>query len=69
MQVVETFQEISGRKIPFRFVGRRPGDSAECYADIAYSAQRLDWCASRDIKQMVEDHWRWQRMNPEGYKS
>jgi UDP-glucose 4-epimerase len=33
LEMVRTFEKKSGRKIPYRVVGRRPGDIAVCYAD------------------------------------
>lgn len=69
LEVVEAFSEASGRKIPFEIVARRPGDVAQCYADTSHSARRLGWKAQRNLQQMVEDHWRWQKDNPDGYQS
>lgn len=67
LEVIEAFQRVSGRDIPYRIIDRRPGDVAECYADTSYSAVRLKWRAERGLVKMVEDHWRWQRMVPKGY--
>lgn len=67
LEVVSAFSEASGRAIPYEIVGRRAGDVAECYADTAHSANRLGWRAERDLRQMVADHWQWQKNNPNGY--
>lgn len=68
LEMVEAFAEAAGKKIPYRIVGRRPGDIASCYADPSKAEKELSWKASRDIKAMCEDTWRWQRKNPNGYE-
>ena len=67
IEVVNAFSEASGQAIPYKIVERRPGDIAECFADPAFSEEMLGWKAKYDLKRMVEDHWRWQSNNPNGY--
>ena len=68
LQMVNAFEKISGREIPFEIVDRRPGDVAKCYADPFQAEKVLGWKAERSINDMCRDHWRWQENNPEGYK-
>ena len=68
VEVVNAFAEASGKDIPYEIVDRRPGDIAECYADPVFSENALGWKAKHDLKRMVEDHWRWQSKNPNGYE-
>lgn len=68
LQVVKAFAKASGREIPYEIAPRRPGDIATCYADPAYSAEKLGWTAHFDLARMVTDHWRWQSQNPNGFK-
>ncbi|MFV8781077.1 UDP-glucose 4-epimerase GalE [Microbulbifer sp. SA54] len=68
LEIVRAFAEVSGREIPYAIVPRRPGDIAECYADPAYAEQELGWRAEYDLNRMVEDTWRWQSNNPNGYR-
>lgn len=67
LEMVRAFEAASGRPVPYRIVGRRPGDIASCYADPAYARTELGWQAERGLEQMVGDAWRWQRQNPDGY--
>ncbi|MDT3737635.1 MAG: UDP-glucose 4-epimerase GalE [Denitratisoma sp.] len=67
LEVVEAFRQASGRDIPYRFVARRAGDVAACYADPELAARLLGWRAERGLEQMCRDAWRWQSMNPNGY--
>ena len=67
LEIVHAFAEVADREIPYQIVPRRPGDIAECYADPAYAEAELGWKAEFDLKRMVEDTWRWQSQNPQGY--
>jgi len=67
LEMVRAVEEASGRKIPFEVVARRPGDIAACWADPARAAEGLSWRASRGLKEMCADAWRWQDANPNGY--
>jgi UDP-glucose 4-epimerase len=68
LDIVKAFEKASGKEIPYQIVGRRSGDIAVCYADSAYAAEKLDWKARHGLDKMCEDTWRWQSMNPSGYK-
>lgn len=67
LEVVEMFERVTGMRVPFRFAPRRPGDVAECWADPHKAMLELGWSAKLDLPQMLEDHWRWQTLNPLGY--
>jgi len=68
LEMVNAFAEASGKKIPYKIVERRSGDIASCYADPSKAEKDLFWKASRDIKAMCADTWRWQTKNPNGYE-
>lgn len=67
LEIVRSFEKASGRKIPYRIVGRRPGDVAVCYADPSKAKRELGWSAQKGIEEMCADTWRWQLNNPQGY--
>lgn len=69
LEIVKMYEEISGRHIPYRFAPRRPGDVAECWADPEKALVELGWRATRGLRAMVADSWRWQVKNPNGYES
>lgn len=68
LEMIRAFEQACDRPIAHRVVARRPGDVAECYADAALAADKLQWRATRDLAAMCEDVWRWQSGNPEGYR-
>jgi len=67
LDVITTFEKWSQRKIPYKIVGRRPGDIAECYADPSKANRELAWKAERNLDDMCRDTWNWQKKNPNGY--
>ncbi|MHA6967398.1 UDP-glucose 4-epimerase GalE [Glutamicibacter bergerei] len=67
LDVIEAFKRISGRPVPYDIVARRPGDVAESYAHAEKARLDLGWKAERGLEQMVEDMWRWQFKNPDGF--
>jgi len=61
LEMVRAFEATSGRSVPYRVVGRRPGDIAECYADPSLAFEKLGWRAELGIEAMCSDTWRWQQ--------
>lgn len=69
LEMVKAFEKASGKAVPYEIVARRPGDVAQCYADPSYAFETLGgWKAELGLERMCEDAWRWQSMNPKGYK-
>ena len=69
LEVVKAFEKASGKKVPYKIVGRREGDIQTCYADPSYAKKVLGWSAKHDINDMCKDAWNWQSKNPNGYDS
>ena len=59
--------KATGMKVPYEICPRRPGDIDTCYSSAALAEKELGWKAENGIKEMCEDSWRWQKMNPNGY--
>ena len=58
LQIVKAFEEATGVTIKYQIAPRRAGDIATCYADPSKAKEELNWEATRDIKEMCEDSWR-----------
>jgi UDP-glucose 4-epimerase len=67
LQVVQAFEQACGKGVPYHVAPRRPGDIATCFADPALARECLGWEAYYDLRRMVDDTWRWQSQNPNGY--
>lgn len=68
MEVIQAFEQTTGIPIPYRIVGRRPGDVAASFADPSRAIQEIKWTAKLNLEDMCRDAWRWQMQNPQGYK-
>ena len=68
LDVIKSFEEVIGKKIPYKIEKRRAGDIDKSFADASKAKKVLGWQAQYDIKDMCEDAWRWQKMNPRGYE-
>lgn len=55
LEMVESFEKISGRPLPYKFVARRPGDLAEIWADPQKAKQELNWQARLTIEDAIKD--------------
>ena len=68
LDIVKSFEEATGVKVPYVIDPRRAGDIAECYSSPEKAEKELGWKAENGIREMCEDAWRWQSMNPKGYE-
>jgi UDP-glucose 4-epimerase len=60
LEVIKTFEEESGKPVPYEIVARRPGDVASSWADVKKATEELGWSTSRDLARMCADAWSWQ---------
>lgn len=68
LEVIRAFEKACGKKLPYVIKPRRAGDIAECYADCSKAFRELGWRAEFGIDDMCKSLWKWQQMNPKGYK-
>ena len=61
LEVVKTYEEESGKPVPYEIVDRRAGDVAETWADPSKAAEELGWTTTRNLRDMCADSWSWQR--------
>lgn len=57
LDMVHAFEKASGNPVNYKIVDRRPGDIAECYADVSKAREELHWEARRGIEEMCQDGW------------
>jgi UDP-glucose 4-epimerase len=58
LEMIATFEKVSGKKIPYDLVERRSGDLAEYYGNSDLAKKVLGWQAKHGIERMCEDTWR-----------
>ena len=55
LEMIKAFESANGVEVPYKIVGRRPGDIATCYADPSKAERELNWKAELDLKDMCRD--------------
>ncbi|KAG0198145.1 hypothetical protein BGX28_008391 [Mortierella sp. GBA30] len=69
MEMIQSMSQVVGHDLPYRVIGRRPGDVATVIADPGLAAKEMGWKAEKTLEDMCTDLWRWQTQNPEGYSA
>lgn len=67
LEMVNAFEQASGKTIAYNISPRRAGDIAACYAAPEKALTELNWQAKLGLAEMMQDTWRWQSNNPNGY--
>jgi UDP-glucose 4-epimerase len=67
LEIINTFEKVTGRKVNYRIAPRRAGDLAEYFADPSLALKELNWKVEKTLEDMVADTWNWQVKNPQGY--
>jgi UDP-glucose 4-epimerase len=60
LELVKTFEQISGKALPYSIGPRRAGDVVSVFADVTKAHQQLGWSTKRTMKEALEDAWKWQ---------
>ena len=64
LEVVNTFEEVSGEKLAHKIVARREGDVIAAFADTTKANSDLGWKSRFDIKDALASAWKWQQKQP-----
>jgi len=69
LEVLHAYEKACGKTLPYVIDPRRPGDIASCYAEPDKAFSEMGWKAKLGIEEMCASSWKWQSMNPNGYKN
>jgi len=67
LELIKSFEDISGVTIKFKYLPRREGDLPVIWADTSKALKKISWQSERNIKNVCQDTWRWHKFNPIGY--
>jgi UDP-glucose 4-epimerase len=67
LEIIASFEAATCQKINFKIVERRAGDLPAFWANADKADKVLNWQAKRTLVEMMEDAWRWQSKNPNGF--
>ena len=59
LDMVKAFEKATGKKVKYKIVERRPGDIAICYSEPTKAEKELGWEATKTLKDMCKDSWRY----------
>lgn len=61
LEVIQSFEKVSGEKLNYKIVERRPGDVTAAYADTTKANMVLGWKAEKTLDDAMADAWRWEK--------
>ncbi|MDD5508094.1 MAG: UDP-glucose 4-epimerase GalE [Bacteroidales bacterium] len=61
MEVIRSFERVSGVKLNYKIVSRRPGDVEKVWADTRLANEELGWKAVRTLDEMMLSAWNWEK--------
>ncbi len=61
LEVIHSFERVSGKKLNYKIVGRRPGDITTAYADTTKANEVLGWKAQSTLDQAMRSAWNWEQ--------
>ncbi len=61
LELVTTFEKVNGLTLPYKIVGRRPGDVPAVWADTSLANNLLGWKAERSLDETLRAAWAWEK--------
>ena len=61
LEVIASFEKVSGQKLPFKIVDRREGDIISAYANTDKANKILGWKAQLTLDDAMASAWLWQQ--------
>ena len=61
LEVIHSFEKVSGKKLPFKIVGRREGDVTSAYANTDEANNVLGWKAQSTLDEAMASAWKWEQ--------
>ncbi len=61
LEVIETFEKVSGRQLNYRIGPRRSGDITQVYADTSFSNRELGWKSELNLEDALRSAWAWEQ--------
>lgn len=61
LEVIHTFEKVSGKKLPYKIVGRREGDITSAYANTYKANDILGWKAQSTLEEAMASAWKWEQ--------
>ena len=60
LEVIQSFEKVTGKKVNYKLVDRRAGDITAAYADTNYANDELGWKTELSLDDALLSAWKWQ---------
>ena len=60
LEVIHSFEKVSGKKLPYKIVPRREGDITSAYANTDKANNVLGWKAQSTLDEAMGSAWKWE---------
>ena len=61
LEVIASFEKVSGQKLPYKIVARREGDVISAYANTDKANEILGWKAQSTLDEALASAWKWEQ--------
>ena len=61
LEIIHTFEKVTGVKVPHKIVARREGDIEKVWADPTHANNVLEWIAKETLEDTLMSAWKWQQ--------
>ncbi len=61
LQVIDSFERVTGVDVPYQIVDRRAGDVESVYANVDKAAKDLKWRTKYNLDDMTNTAWQWEK--------
>ncbi len=61
LEVINSFERVSGQKLNYKIVDRREGDVTAAYADTTAANNELGWTAVSKLDDAMSSAWKWEQ--------
>ena len=61
LEVIASFEKVSGKSLPYKIVGRREGDITSAYANTDKANDVLGWKAQSTLEEAMASAWKWEQ--------
>lgn len=61
LEVIKSFERVTGKKLNYKIVPRRPGDVEKVWANTQFANDELGWKAEKNLDEMMLSAWNWEK--------
>ena len=61
LEIVKTFEKVTGKKLNYKFAPKRPGDVEKVWADTQKANKDLKWKAEKTLEETLLSAWKWEQ--------